>query len=106
MLALATIAGCGQPKPAEPETKAAIDGSVDDALALLERMLEAPALRVTGDEDRAITAAQRLGEIGAPAAKALPALERLANDNRREARRVAQEAISKIKGLPPSEIIQ
>ena len=97
LLAIVSIAGCkkkyatgGPQGPTSPE-------DIKELVKLL-----AKKQRVSFVEDIRIPSAERLGDIGPPAAEhgAVPALEKMAADKDPKVKEVAQKALAKIKAAP------
>jgi hypothetical protein len=84
--------------PGKPRAAVATDEDIQELVANLERLLQKPSLRHGYPGDMAPALADRLGDIGPRATKALPGLETLSSDSDEKARNAALKAIARIKG--------
>ena len=97
LLAIVSIAGCKKKYPTPGPQGPASPEDIKELVKLLARKK-----RVSFIEDIRIPSAERLGEIGPPAAEhgAIPALEKMAADKDPVVKETAEKALAKIKAAP------
>lgn len=93
LLTVVFVGGCKRKIVAPP-----VSPATPEDIKLLTSQVAGPKKRVSFIPDIRVTAANRLKEIGPAAKEAIPALEKLAKDKDPEVKKVAEEALAKIKG--------
>ncbi len=92
LLAVVFVAGCKKKAQVLPDNPV----SPEDIKTMIGNLKSKQSIGHIADIR--IPAAQRLGTAGPAAKEAIPALEKMAKDKDPEVKRVAEEALAKIKG--------